>query len=215
MSLFFVSRIFTRVLQVYDLRTSLLICDGSSANLAALKASHGHFTGAYNNDHSGLDPFVIKPYFINQYDPANKIHWLICPSHQVHMFTKLINVMFFVMQLKNMINALFSSQGGGTKGFRYTIDGEQFGWKAITDLYARECQRRESGEARLVPKLREAFVLRDSWTKLNVLPAKIMQVRVKFVYLCYTVSKSRIYLLAARASSFRTIQVLQARPSPI
>ena len=114
-----------------------------------------------------------------------------------------------------MINALFSSQSGGTKGFRYTIDGEQFGWKAITDLYARECQRRESGEARLVPKLREAFVLRDSWTKLNVLPAKIMQVRVKFVYLCYTVSKSRIYLLAARASSFRTIQVLQARPSPI
>ena len=118
------------------------------------------------------------------------------------------------MQLKNMINALFSSQSGGTKGFRYTIDGQQFGWKAITDLYARECQRRESGVARLVPKLREAFVLRDSWTKLNVLPAKIMQVRVKF-YLCYTVSKSRIYLLAARASSFRTIQVLQTRPSPI
>ena len=81
-------------LQVYDLRTSLLICDGSSANLAALKASHGHFTGANNNDHSGLDPFVIKPYFINQYDPPNKIHWLICPSHQVHMFTKLINVIF-------------------------------------------------------------------------------------------------------------------------
>ncbi|XP_065911308.1 uncharacterized protein [Dysidea avara] len=148
-----------QLFQVYDLRTSLLICDGSSANLAALKASHGHFTGAYNNDHSGLDPFVIKPYFINQYDPPNKIHWLICPSHQ----------------LKNMINALFSSQSGGTKGFRYTIDGEQFSWKAITDLYARECQRRESGEARLVPKLREAFVLRDSWTKLNVLPAKIMQ----------------------------------------
>ncbi|XP_065903644.1 uncharacterized protein [Dysidea avara] len=148
-----------QLFQVYDLRTSLLICDGSSANLAALKASHGHFTGAYNNDHSGLDPFVIKPYFINQYDPPNKIHWLICPSHQ----------------LKNMINALFSSQSGGTKGFRYTIDGQQFGWKAITDLYARECQRRESGVARQVPKLREAFVLRDSWTKLNVLPAKIMQ----------------------------------------
>ena len=42
-----------------------------------------------------------------------------------------------------MINALFSSQTGGTKGFQYTIGGEQFGWKAITDLYARECQRRE------------------------------------------------------------------------
>ena len=28
----------------------------------------------------------------------------------------------------------------------------------------------------MIPKLREAFVLRDSWTKLNVLPAKIIQV---------------------------------------
>ena len=51
-----------------------------------------------------------------------------------------------------------------------------FGWKAIIDLYARECQRREKGHARIVPKLRETYVLRDSWTKLNVLPAKIMQV---------------------------------------
>ena len=75
-----------------------------------------------------------------------------------------------------MINALFSSQTGGTKGFRHSKDGDMFGWKAIIDLYARECQRREMGQARIVPKLRETYVLRDSWTKLNVLPAKIMQV---------------------------------------
>ena len=75
-----------------------------------------------------------------------------------------------------MINALFSSQTGGTKNFRYSKDGSMFGWKAIIDLYARECQRRETGQARIVPKLRETYVLRDSWTKLNVLPAKIMQV---------------------------------------
>ena len=62
-----------------------------------------------------------------------------------------------------MINALFSSQNGGTKSFQNTIGDEQFGWKAITDLYTRECQRREKGEARVVPKLREAYVLRDSW----------------------------------------------------
>ena len=69
-----------------------------------------------------------------------------------------------------MVNALFSSQSGGT------IGGEKFGCKAIADLYARECQRRENGEARMVPKLHEAYVLQDSWTKLNVLPAKIVQV---------------------------------------
>ena len=45
--------------------------------------------------------------------------------------------------MKNMINALFSSQTGGTKGFRHSKDGDMFGWKAIIDLYARECQRRE------------------------------------------------------------------------
>lgn len=75
-----------------------------------------------------------------------------------------------------MINALFSSQTGGTKSFRHSKDGDMFGWKAIIDMYARECQRREMGQARIVPKLRETYVLRDSWTKLNVLPAKIMQV---------------------------------------
>ena len=30
----------------------------------------------------------------------------------------------------------------------------------------------------MVPKLKEIHVLRDSWTKLNVTPAKIMQVRI-------------------------------------
>ena len=86
-----------------------------------------------------------------------------------------------------MINALFLLQSGGTKRFQNTIGGEQFGRKAITDLYARECQRREKGEARLVPKLRETYVLRDSWTKLNVLPAKIVQVSVYFVLLLYQI----------------------------
>ena len=33
------------------------------------------------------------------------------------------------------------------------------------------------GLARSVPKLREIHVIRDAWTKLNVAPAKIMQIR--------------------------------------
>ena len=73
-----------------------------------------------------------------------------------------------------MINALFSSRDGGTKQFQY--EGVAFGWKAIEEMYARECSRRTTGHARMVPKLREAHILRDSWTKLNVHPAKIMQV---------------------------------------
>ena len=32
------------------------------------------------------------------------------------------------------------------------------------------------GLTRMVPKLRESHIIRDAWTKLNVTPAKIMQV---------------------------------------
>ena len=74
-----------------------------------------------------------------------------------------------------MINALFSSRDGGTRKFQ-TSDGIRFGWQAIVDMYGRECLRRDGGHARMVPKLREIHIIRDSWTKLNVTPAKIMQV---------------------------------------
>ena len=73
-----------------------------------------------------------------------------------------------------MINALFASQSGGTRMLLRT--GQEFGWQAIIDLYKRECVRRDSGHARMVPKLREAYMLRDSWMKLNVMSAKIIQV---------------------------------------
>ena len=66
------------------------------------------------------------------------------------------------------------------------VDGTTFGWKAILDLYFRECQRRDKGHARMVPKLCESYVLRDAWTKLNVLPAKIMQVLEKSFVPCST-----------------------------
>ena len=69
-----------------------------------------------------------------------------------------------------MINALFSSCAGGTKRFQY--EGIAFRWKAIENLYARECSRRITGHARMVPKLRDAHIIRDCWTKLNVHPAK-------------------------------------------
>ena len=74
-----------------------------------------------------------------------------------------------------MVNALFSSKENGTKHFRRG-KGVEFGWNAITDLYKRELVRASNNQARMVPRLREAHCLCDSWTKLNVLPAKIMQV---------------------------------------
>ena len=80
-----------------------------------------------------------------------------------------------------MINALFSSKTGGTKQFQ--LEGRcSFGWQAILDLYKRELDRASKQVARMVPNLKEAHCLRDSWTKLNVVPAKIMQVRSWCMY---------------------------------
>ena len=52
----------------------------------------------------------------------------------------------------------------------------------------RECERR-----RVVAQLREVHILRDSWTKLNVSPAKIMQ-----VYVCLFGVLRLEYINAAR-----------------
>lgn len=46
------------------------------------------------------------------------------------------------------------------------------------EMFTRECERADKGVARMVPKLREVHIIRDSWTKLNVAPAKIMQVSI-------------------------------------
>lgn len=75
-----------------------------------------------------------------------------------------------------MVNALFSSKSCGTKNF--ILDGVNFGWRVIEMLYERECSRVKEGKTCMVPRLKEIHVIRDSWTKLNVTPAKIMQVGI-------------------------------------
>ena len=78
------------------------------------------------------------------------------------------------MQLKNMISVLNSSRVGGTKAFCF--EGKIFGWGTIQRMWQRELSRAERGLMSAVPKLRERHIHRDSWTRLNVAPAKIMQV---------------------------------------
>ena len=76
-----------------------------------------------------------------------------------------------------MINALHSSQVGGTKNF--TLDGQEF-WMVgyYRYMFERKCQCARDSNARMIPKFRKAHIIRDSWIKLNVTPAKIMQVRI-------------------------------------
>ena len=93
-----------------------------------------------------------------------------------------------------MINALWSSRVSGTKHFN--LEGTNFGWATIVSMYERECARVKDGKTRMVPKLKETFIIRDSWTKLNVSLAKIMQVLNMLVYGLYCISS----LIAGRST---------------
>lgn len=103
-----------------------------------------------------------------------------------------------------MIAALYSSRPQGAKDF--TRNNHLFGWKTIEKLFAEDLERAENGLSRTVPglKIRD----RDNWTRLNVRPAKIMQVcfitvRVKCEYndkvVCYCFVK-RLGILQSHIS---------------
>jgi hypothetical protein len=123
-----------------------LLCDGASSNLSLLKALCNH--------KDGKD--IISPCFMSPLDGRN-VHLMICPSHQ----------------LKNMIAALHSSKEEGTKAF--VNGGMVHGWDTIEAVYRSDLSRAKCGVSRHVPNLKYSYVIRDAWTRLNVLPAKIMQ----------------------------------------
>jgi hypothetical protein len=76
-----------------------------------------------------------------------------------------------------MVSALFQSRPRRTGGTRsLEASGVNFGWQVIQNMYQREVERIRAGQVTRVPKLRESFVVRDSWTRLNVMPFKVMQV---------------------------------------
>ena len=74
-----------------------------------------------------------------------------------------------------MIAALYASHSTGTANC-FSTQGTRFGWKAIEDMLKREVETMKKSELVRVPGLKENYVYRDSWTRLNVKPAKIMQV---------------------------------------
>ena len=93
-----------------------------------------------------------------------------------------------------MINTLFSSRIGGTKLFQRSRETSTFGWGTIIEMYKREVSRAKQQRTRMVPRLKEIHILRDSWTKLNVSPAKIMQVCSIVLFI------NVFYVFIARAS---------------
>ena len=73
-----------------------------------------------------------------------------------------------------MVSAFYSSKMERTN--RFTYDGVEFGWYCIEEMFARDLQRAKAGLPPRVPGLHESYVYRDIWTRLNVKPAKIMQI---------------------------------------
>ena len=69
------------------------MCDGAAPNLAALKATHG-FSGMYGTTTcDGSDPYAVKPWFVNPFNPPHHVYWLICPSHQVNSLLLIIKLL--------------------------------------------------------------------------------------------------------------------------
>jgi len=83
-----------------------------------------------------------------------------------------------------MINALFSSKANGTKHL-LMVTHVYLGGKQLWILYQRELARVSQNCTRMVLRLKEAHCLHDAWTKLNVHPAKIMQVSYKIYFIYY------------------------------
>lgn len=74
-----------------------------------------------------------------------------------------------------MVAALHSSREEGTKEF-INEHGIIHGWDTVEAVYKADLCRARCGVSRRVPNLKYAHIEQDAWTRLNVLPAKIMQV---------------------------------------
>ena len=70
-------------IKLFHFQTSVLVCDGASANLTALKTTTGT-SGAYGiSDTPSKRHIIASPRFENPFNPPRMVYWMICPSHQV------------------------------------------------------------------------------------------------------------------------------------
>ena len=144
-----------RKLNNYAFKTKVIICDGASSNLTAIKYFMGH-RGMF--DHSLVDGDIVHRITPRSYNPLTNedMFFMICPTHQ----------------MKNIIAQLYASRPRGAKAFEK--DNVSFGWTAIQEVYNEDIERIRAGNMQLVPELKLAYVVRDAWTRLNVAPSKVM-----------------------------------------
>ncbi len=151
-----------RLFNTYNFTTLGLVADGASYNLSLFKELCGCNNGPFGvgqKNPDANDIFSVPCSFDDPFNPGKEISCIICPSHM----------------LKNVINALWSSKIDGTKLFCTGEGQSEFGWDSIEKLWEREKLRKSNNYMPMVPFLRKDYIVRDSWTKLNVAPAKIIQ----------------------------------------
>ena len=146
-------------LHTYGFKTKVIVCDGASSNLTAIKSFMGHKgTFRYSSNENQQINHTISPKVYNPLTDQD-IFFIICPTHQ----------------MKNVIGQLYASRPSGAKTFER--NGILFGWRAIHDVYNEDIERARQGLALQVPGLCLNYVVRDAWTRLNVKPSTIMQQR--------------------------------------
>ena len=70
-----------KIFHLFGFQTSLLVYDGASCNLTAIKSTMG-VSGIFGRNPLS-DHDKINPSFVNPFHPSKCIYWLIHPSHQV------------------------------------------------------------------------------------------------------------------------------------
>ncbi len=83
-----------RVFHNHGFKTSAIVCDGASCNLAAIKLLTTGNRGAYGVSNEP-DKHKVEPWFKNPFDPERNVYFVICPSHQVFcLFYCLLELLF-------------------------------------------------------------------------------------------------------------------------
>eukprot|EP00733_Pompholyxophrys_punicea_P001485 Pompholyxophrys_punicea_v1_NODE_760_length_1330_cov_2.484706.p1 type:complete len:387 gc:universal NODE_760_length_1330_cov_2.484706:133-1293(+) len=140
---------FALLLYCAGFRPYITIVDGASTNLSTIK----HFI----DDQSAKDTWEICPKATNFLNHFGWTMWfMICPPHM----------------MKNMINALHSSQAGRTKSFLF--DNVIISYKFIIDAFYREKNRAEAGEIRKIPRLDWDCVFKNSWNAMSIPNNKVL-----------------------------------------
>ena len=73
----------------HGFKTRAIVCDGASANLAAIKLICNQKRGAFGITDNKEDPFRVNATFFNPMD-NKRVSFVICPSHQVCMKSKML-----------------------------------------------------------------------------------------------------------------------------